>query len=236
MGFRKAPAYDRSFKLAALERLVASESLSGVARALGIRRELFCASGARRIGRVVQRRCAGVAGRLRRRRQRWRGLRTISYAACHRRTSWLWHGSGSRLWSGRSAGRRWRWIFSQQPKSLIRTAHGTGGSRGACVGLRGPHGPAWRAAWRTGVYDLVRGRAQRQGGLSVAQMCTLLGVSRAGYYRHWRAPAEAETALRDRLQQLALAHRHYGCRRLGPPNTPLATTLPASRRTASSRA
>lgn len=50
------------------------------------------------------------------------------------------------------------------------------------------------------------------------EMCTLLGVSRAGYYRHWRvsAPAEEETALRDRLQQLALAHRHYGYRRLGP--------------------
>jgi putative transposase len=69
------------------------------------------------------------------------------------------------------------------------------------------------------------------------EMCTLLGVSRAGYYRNWRlsrsrdrdlqglectpsgvraAPAAEETALRDRLQQLALAHRHYGYRRLGP--------------------
>ncbi len=49
-------------------------------------------------------------------------------------------------------------------------------------------------------------------------MCALLEVSRAGYYRRWRAsaPAAEETALRDRLQQLALAHRHYGYRRLGP--------------------
>ena len=49
-------------------------------------------------------------------------------------------------------------------------------------------------------------------------MCALIGVSRAGYYRQWRssAPAEEETALRDRLQRLALAHRHYGYRRLGP--------------------
>jgi len=49
-------------------------------------------------------------------------------------------------------------------------------------------------------------------------MCTLLEVSRAGYYRHWRrsAPAAEETGLRDRLQHLALAHRHYGYRRLGP--------------------
>lgn len=49
-------------------------------------------------------------------------------------------------------------------------------------------------------------------------MCALIEVSRAGYYRHWQAsaPAEEETALRDRLQTLALAHRHYGYRRLGP--------------------
>ena len=49
-------------------------------------------------------------------------------------------------------------------------------------------------------------------------MCALLEVSRAGYHRHWRAsaPAAEETGLRDRLQHLALAHRHYGYRRLGP--------------------
>jgi putative transposase len=48
-------------------------------------------------------------------------------------------------------------------------------------------------------------------------MCRLAEVCRAGYYRHWRAssPREENTALRDRLQQLALAHRHYGYRRLG---------------------
>ena len=48
-------------------------------------------------------------------------------------------------------------------------------------------------------------------------MCRLIELSRAGYYRHWRAsaPREEDTALRDRLQQLALAHRHYGYRRLG---------------------
>lgn len=49
-------------------------------------------------------------------------------------------------------------------------------------------------------------------------MCALVEVSRAGYYRHWRAsaPAVEETALRGRVQELALAHRHYGYRRLGP--------------------
>jgi putative transposase len=48
-------------------------------------------------------------------------------------------------------------------------------------------------------------------------MCELLGVSRASYYRHWHAsaPREEETALRDVLQRLALANRHYGYRRVG---------------------
>ena len=48
-------------------------------------------------------------------------------------------------------------------------------------------------------------------------MCALAGESRAGYYRHWRIrePREEEMDLRDRIQRLALAHRHYGYRRIG---------------------
>jgi len=44
----------------------------------------------------------------------------------------------------------------------------------------------------------------------------MAAVSRGGYYRRWRVckPREEETALRDRLQKLALAHRHYGYRRI----------------------
>jgi putative transposase len=55
-----------------------------------------------------------------------------------------------------------------------------------------------------------------QGPLSIARMCTLTGVSRASYYRHWRqvSPTREETELRDALQRLAVAHRHYGYRRL----------------------
>jgi putative transposase len=55
-----------------------------------------------------------------------------------------------------------------------------------------------------------------QGPLSIERMCALAGVSRATYYRHWRqtAPRGEATALRDVLQRLALAHRHYGYRRL----------------------
>ena len=47
-------------------------------------------------------------------------------------------------------------------------------------------------------------------------MCELSEVSRAGYYRHWRrsAPRQEEAELRDRIQQLALSHRHYGYRRI----------------------
>lgn len=46
--------------------------------------------------------------------------------------------------------------------------------------------------------------------------CRLAAISRAGYYRDWqqRSPKQAHTALRDRIQQLSLAHRRYGTRRI----------------------
>ena len=49
-------------------------------------------------------------------------------------------------------------------------------------------------------------------------MCELTQVSRASFYRDWeqRAPSEAEVALRDAVQQTALAHRGYGYRRITP--------------------
>jgi len=52
---------------------------------------------------------------------------------------------------------------------------------------------------------------------SVARLCWLGQVSRAGYYRHWQAsaPRREETGLRDAIQRLALANRHYGYRRIG---------------------
>jgi putative transposase len=55
-----------------------------------------------------------------------------------------------------------------------------------------------------------------QGGLSVERMCGLAGVNRAGYYRHWQAsvPRQADTAMRDAIQRVALADRHYGYRRI----------------------
>ena len=55
-----------------------------------------------------------------------------------------------------------------------------------------------------------------QGELTIERMCALAGVSRAGYYRYWAAsaPRAEDTAVRDAIQRLALAHRHYGYRRI----------------------
>ena len=49
------------------------------------------------------------------------------------------------------------------------------------------------------------------------RLCDLAGVSRAAFYRRWgeSAPREEETQLRDVVQRLALANRHYGYRRIG---------------------
>lgn len=60
-------------------------------------------------------------------------------------------------------------------------------------------------------------RSLSQGALSVERMCAVAGVSRAGYYRAWQAsaPREEENGLRDAMQRIALANRHYGYRRIG---------------------
>jgi len=51
---------------------------------------------------------------------------------------------------------------------------------------------------------------------TIQRLCQLGGVSRAGYYRHFEAhaPARADADLRDAIQRLSLAHRHYGYRRI----------------------
>lgn len=63
---------------------------------------------------------------------------------------------------------------------------------------------------------MIQAQIQLQGGLGIERMCRLADVSRAGYYRHWRAsqPAREETALRDVIQRLSLSHRFYGYRRI----------------------
>jgi putative transposase len=63
---------------------------------------------------------------------------------------------------------------------------------------------------------VIQAQAERQGGLGIDRMCGLAGVSRAGYYRHWRAsaPAREDVAARDAVQRLSLAHPFYGYRRV----------------------
>ncbi len=64
----------------------------------------------------------------------------------------------------------------------------------------------------------MRSQGETPGArLSVERMCTLAGVSRAACYRAWACsdPLREETALRDVVQRLALANRHYGYRRIG---------------------
>jgi transposase InsO family protein len=56
-----------------------------------------------------------------------------------------------------------------------------------------------------------------QARLTVDRLCALTQVSRASCYRSWQAaePQREEAELRDAIQRLALAHRHYGYRRIG---------------------
>ena len=64
---------------------------------------------------------------------------------------------------------------------------------------------------------MIHAQSRQQGdNLGIERMCALAVVSRAGYYRHWQAskPRQQETALRDEIQRLALAERHYGYRRI----------------------
>ena len=55
-----------------------------------------------------------------------------------------------------------------------------------------------------------------QGEPTIARLCALAGVSRAGYYRNWAAsaPRQEETTVRDMVQRVALAEKTYGYRRV----------------------
>src|SRR6266566_6226999 len=79
---------------------------------------------------------------------------------------------------------------------------------------RGSGLPSWSAA----IYAVIQAMTTSlpQGELTIERMCKLSGVSRAGYYRHFAAsaPRAEETGVRDAIQRLALAHRHYGYRRI----------------------
>ncbi len=51
---------------------------------------------------------------------------------------------------------------------------------------------------------------------NIRRLCALAEVSRSGYYRRHgpHAPAGEDADLRDLIQRIALADRHYGCRRV----------------------
>jgi hypothetical protein len=55
-----------------------------------------------------------------------------------------------------------------------------------------------------------------QGSLSIERMCQLAGVSRRSFYRSLKEPQPAEEGMevRSTIQQIALEHRRYGCRRV----------------------
>jgi putative transposase len=57
---------------------------------------------------------------------------------------------------------------------------------------------------------------QRQGGLTIRELCESAQVSRASYYRSWikKEPKAEKIALRDAIQRLALKDRHCGYRRI----------------------
>jgi transposase InsO family protein len=61
---------------------------------------------------------------------------------------------------------------------------------------------------------MIQASVRPQGDLGIEQLCALVGISRGGYYRHWRAsaPRQEETALRDAIQRLSLENRHRGYR------------------------
>lgn len=55
-----------------------------------------------------------------------------------------------------------------------------------------------------------------KGVATIERLCRIGGVSRSGYYRRYEehVSARADADLMDAIQRLALAHRHYGYRRI----------------------
>jgi putative transposase len=53
-------------------------------------------------------------------------------------------------------------------------------------------------------------------GFMIAEACTLAHVSRAGFYRHYEEhePRQADVALQDVIQRIAIENRFYGYRRV----------------------
>ena len=119
--------------------------------------------------------------------------------------------------------RSWCGPANALPSSNARwpAASGAGFFQGCLAAYRGVT-PAERRSWRDGVFAQIQAMTGPQGlgsatRISVERLCRLAEVSRASFYRHWHetAAGSEETALRDVMQRLCLAHRHYGYRRIG---------------------
>jgi len=192
---RKARIFSREFKVSVIRRLQAGETVSAIARELQVRRkDLYIWQERFRTGGA-----AALRGRGRPRKVVIRappGAGSLpaaaDLAAVQRRICRV--GAQDRA-TAAGAG-----FFSASLAASQRTA------------------PAERRVWRHAVYALIEAMtaALPQGGLPVERLCALAGVSRAGYYRRWQdaRPRREETAVRDAIQRLALAHRHYGYRRI----------------------
>ncbi len=180
------PEYGTELKLAAVRRVLAGESVSAVAQELGIRRKRLY---------VWKDRYAelGEAGLVHRRGGRPR--KVVSAAG-------------------------------DEAEAMIRPRGVVGGAEADCgIGAQGGaagtgtgffrRSLAAHKSGREAICTLIAERAG-QGGLSVERMCELSGVSRAGFYRHWEssAPRQADTALRDAIQQVIVEKRFYGYRRV----------------------
>src|SRR2546428_2565572 len=107
-------------------------------------------------------------------------------------------------------------LATGRPRAQGGAAGGGAGFFQTSLAARAGATPAERRAWRQSVFALIHAMTPPQGALSIERMCALAGVSRASYYRHWRraAPPREQIELRDVLQRLAVAHRHYRYRRL----------------------
>ena len=64
------------------------------------------------------------------------------------------------------------------------------------------------------LYDEIEREVKPGGRFTIARMCALAGVSRAGFSRCALAPRAQEVPLRDEMQGVALAWPTYGSRRI----------------------
>src|ERR1700722_17983963 len=107
-------------------------------------------------------------------------------------------GGSRRACRGQAAG----WRTRTQGRST------TGRSRFFSASLAASRGKSRsdRRSWLKAIYTVIEAmKPLPQGDRSIARMCSLAGISRAGYYRHWRAsaPREEETVVRDAIQRIA---------------------------------